>query len=349
MLLIPLDNNNPDNLCMINHLSILLSGFSIFSLLALLVAYLFFLPDMRKSIEGKIAASLLILSLTALQIGHYLFFTQASPLLTYKAYSLLLIIIPISFFFFSRVILFPEIKYSKFDLLHFIPVAFSFLLTVNQIPLLGFILGACYTLWFSRLIMKLRPQHERFKFELFFFGLFSVIALITFALCLSLPYIDNRIFFVTYSNSISICILLIICALLFYPKLLGDILLITELTYAKSKLTGINTNNKIAELKKIMEEDKVFQNENISLNMVSEEIGLSSHQLSELINTHFKMNFSRYIREQRVNEAKKLLINEPDSSILAISMETGFKSQSNFYTAFKEITGVSPGQYRKSN
>jgi hypothetical protein len=47
--------------------------------------------------------------------------------------------------------------------------------------------------------------------------------------------------------------------------------------------------------------------------------------------------------------AKVLLLGEPDSSVLAISLETGFKSQSNFYAAFKEITNQSPGQYRKAN
>lgn len=28
-------------------------------------------------------------------------------------------------------------------------------------------------------------------------------------------------------------------------------------------------------------------------------------------------------------------------------MSAGFKPQSNFFTAFQEITGLSPGQYRK--
>ncbi|NQZ06546.1 MAG: AraC family transcriptional regulator, partial [Algicola sp.] len=65
--------------------------------------------------------------------------------------------------------------------------------------------------------------------------------------------------------------------------------------------------------------------------------------------TEYGVNFSRYIRERRVDAAKVLLLGEPDSSVLAISLETGFKSQSNFYAAFKEITNQSPGQFRKAN
>ena len=97
-----------------------------------------------------------------------------------------------------------------------------------------------------------------------------------------------------------------------------------------------------------MKSNRLYQNDSLNLAMLAEAMDLTSHQLSELINVHFGMSFSRYIREQRVTAAKQLLRNEPDSSILAISLETGFKSQSNFYAAFKEITGQSPGDYRKS-
>lgn len=75
---------------------------------------------------------------------------------------------------------------------------------------------------------------------------------------------------------------------------------------------------------------------------------LSSHQLSELINTQFDISFSQYIRQQRIEAAQQLLVNEPKYSVLSIGMEVGFKSQSNFYAAFKEIAGESPGSYRKN-
>jgi len=96
----------------------------------------------------------------------------------------------------------------------------------------------------------------------------------------------------------------------------------------------------------LMTESKIYQNDNLSLSLLAESMSLNSHQLSELINTGYGVSFSRYIREKRVELAKNLLINEPKSSVLAISLETGFKSQSNFYAAFKEITGKSPGAYR---
>lgn len=334
---------------MLIDISILLCGFSIFSLFILLIAYLFFLPDMRKSNVGKVTAAALLLSLVALQTGHYLFLNHDAQLLNYRSYNLLLLFIPTSFYFFSRVVLFADVKYQVWHLCHYLPFVLGFFLPITLIAPIGFMIGSAYTCWFAHQIFKLHGQSARFKFELFFFGLFAVIALITFALCLSLPYIQVELFYLSYANSISITIALIVCALLFYPKLLSDILLITELTYAKSKLAGVNTNQKIESLETLMNDEKLYQNDELSLSLLAEQLDLSTHQLSELINSHFNVNFPRYIREQRVNEAKRLLRDEPDSSVLAISMAIGFKSQSNFYTAFKEITGISPGKFRKKN
>ncbi|MGO4779072.1 helix-turn-helix domain-containing protein, partial [Lysobacter sp. 2RAB21] len=79
------------------------------------------------------------------------------------------------------------------------------------------------------------------------------------------------------------------------------------------------------------------------------DLGVSGHQLSELVNTRLGMSFPRYMREHRVAAAKLMLVAEPTASILAIGMDTGFKSSSTFYAAFKEVTGQSPGDYRKAN
>lgn len=333
----------------VNHLSILLSGFSIFACLILLSAYLFFLPDMRKSAGGKIACTILLISLAVLQLAHYAYFKEQLPLLDYRTYGVLLTIIPPSFYFFSRVILFIDSKYRALDGLHATPILLALVLPVSWLPAVAFTFGTAYTFWFTRIVLRLRGQGKRFNFELFFFGMFAVMALGALVLGLALPSLDPHVFYCAYGNAISLAILLIVAALLFFPELLSDILLISELAYAKSKLNSVDTSAKLSQLKQLMTVDKHFQNEDLSLSNLADALELSAHQLSELINSHFGHGFPRYVREQRVAEAKRLLIEEPNSSVLAISMETGFKSQSNFYTAFKDITGLSPGQFRKKN
>lgn len=329
------------------HVSTLLTGFSVFAIVILLVAYLCFLPDMRKSLSGKLACACLLVCLCLLQIAHYSYFSLSVDLIAYRPYGMLLMFIPTSFFFFARVILFPEVQYSRLDLAHIVPPTLSFIIPITLLPPTAFVFGTGYTFWFASQVFKLRGQHGRFKFEMFFFGLFAAMALMALALGLLLPYLNHHIYYTLYSNSVSLAIFLITAALIFFPQLLGDILEITEMAYAKSKLGGIDVRTKLEDLERLMTVEKHFQNEELSLSNLADVMQLTPHQLSEMINTHYGHGFPRFIREHRVREAQKLLVSESQASVLSISMMIGFKTQSNFYTAFKEITGESPGQYRK--
>jgi len=192
----------------------------------------------------------------------------------------------------------------------------------------------------------MRNQRSRFRFEIFFFGLFALMAFAALLLGLSLPWLEHNVFYLAYANSISIAMVLVVSALLIFPELLSDIQLVVELSYAKSKLHGIDTEQKVVELEQLMLHEKPFEDEQLSLATVADLLGLNAHQLSELINTEYGHSFPRFIREHRVRLAKTLLVSEPNASVLAISMMAGFKSQSNFYTAFKESTGEAPGNYR---
>ncbi len=336
---------------MLNHISSLASGFSVFACLILLAAYLFFLPDMRKSVSAKVACTALLLGLALLQYLHSLFFQEGLALLDHRSYGVLLTLIPPCFYFFSRSILSAEPEKNvgyKWDILHVLPPLLALLVPIAKIPALAFTFGTGYTFWFTREVIKMRSHTQRFKFELFFFAMFAVMALSALILGLLLPSIDPTVFYTVYANAIAIAIMLIVAALLFFPQLLSDILIVSQLTYAKSRLGGVDTDTKLRELDKLMSLDKQYQNEELSLHTLADLLDLNAHQLSELINGHFGHGFPRYVREQRVQAAKKLLLENRKTSVLAISMETGFKSQSNFYTAFKEITGMSPGQYRRS-
>ena len=59
------------------------------------------------------------------------------------------------------------------------------------------------------------------------------------------------------------------------------------------------------------------------------------------------MTIRNYIIDERINYAKKLLI-ETDKSIGAIASEVGYKTTQHFCTIFNRHTGVTPGVYRTS-
>ncbi len=119
--------------------------------------------------------------------------------------------------------------------------------------------------------------------------------------------------------------------------------------YEKSRITGLDVNVIFNRLTELMRDEKVFADEELSLRDLSGELGISPHQLSEILNERIKKNFNTFINEYRVDEAKKMLIEEPKRSILSIGIAVGFNSNTTFCTVFSKIEGISPSQYRKQN
>ena len=330
-----------------NILTLINIGFSVISAAVLFFSYVVFFKNVNKSWIAVSSCAVLLVGLSALQIWHVHYLLEGTDLFLLPDYRFWLFIVPPMFYFFSRAILLPGANNTPWLLLNFTPLLFNLISRYEISILLIFIVGTGYALWFAHLIYSLRAQRARFKVEIFFFGFFVVLALLVLSMGILVPYIDNAYFYYFYANSISLAFILIVTAFIIFPELLNDIATVATLSYSTSTLKGVDVDTSLAKLEELMRTTRLYQNENLNLAMVAEAVGISSHQLSELINVHFGMSFSRYIREQRVAAAKNQLINEPDVSILAISLETGFKSQSNFYAAFKECTGKSPGEYRK--
>jgi len=329
-------------------LSILGIGFSIVSALILFSVYILFFKGINKSWIAISACGFLLLGLSGLQFWHLEYLLNNIDLMPKPEYRFFLFLVPSAFYFFSRAILMPARETSPIQLLHFLPFLFNFIGRYELAITLIFIVGTGYSFWFANLVYHLKAQRKRFKIEMFFFGFFAIMAVFVLILGASIPYMDHSYFYLFYSNSIAFSYVLVMVALLSNPDLLTEFDAVATLSYASTTLNGVDVELSSKKLEKLMQINKIFQDENINLATIASEMELSSHQLSELINVHYGMSFSSYIREQRIDQAKKLLVTEPDSSILSISMETGFKSQSNFYAAFKSLTKQSPGDYRKS-
>ena len=290
----------------------------------------------------------LLAALVGLQLGHWHSLQTGFELFDSKIYVALLLVTPPAFFFFSREILMPDSPRSMVQLVHLLPVALTFFLRANLVIPVALAIGAGYTIWFVRVVFGLRRHVRRFKFEVFFFTFFALLAVLVLILGIASPYIASSVFYMAYANFTGIAFVLIMTALIGFPELLSDISAAAELAYAKSTLNDVDVDDKLNRLDALMREDKLFQNENLNLTLVAEALELTPHQLSELINTKFGQGFSRYVREQRVAEAKRLLRDDRKSSILSISLMIGFRSQSNFYVAFRDVTGQSPGDYRNN-
>ena len=329
-------------------LSIFNIGFSIIIAATLFIAYAGFLKNINKSWLALSSGSLLLSGLACAQYVHYVFFTQGIAPMETTFYRFLILMMPSMFYFFSRSILFPEQAPKALDALHLLPIAAAFIAPrVVAIPL-AFLIGMFYTLWIARIVHRLMSYRKRFNLVLVFYGFCTIIAITSLALGISVARTDSAYFYYFYCNGIGLGFAAVVATLVIFPTILDEINEVVQLSYSVTTLGNVDLKQSLQKLESLMNADKLYQNENLSLSALAEAMQLSSHQLSELINTQFDISFSQYIRQQRIEAAQQLLVNEPKSSVLSIGMEVGFKSQSNFYAAFKEIAGESPGSYRKN-
>lgn len=86
--------------------------------------------------------------------------------------------------------------------------------------------------------------------------------------------------------------------------------------------------------------------EDLTLDSVAEELNVSLFYLSKLFRKHTGSNFTEYLTQVRINQAKKLLA-AGDMSVKEAAYAAGFNSQSYFSKIFKKYTGVAPSEYRE--
>ena len=86
--------------------------------------------------------------------------------------------------------------------------------------------------------------------------------------------------------------------------------------------------------------------EKISLKEFSEQFHLSEKYISRYFKEHFHITLSQYITHLRLAHAKQLL-QDTDTPVTEIAMQSGYQNVSYFIRSFKKTYGVSPLKYRK--
>jgi len=111
-------------------------------------------------------------------------------------------------------------------------------------------------------------------------------------------------------------------------------------------------NETIVNLKilQIFKEKSLFLNPNLTLQEASDELSVPKHRLTQLIKAGGYQNFYTFVNEHRIDFSKELLINLPNNlAIESVVADSGFQSRSTFYRAFKDITGLTPKEFKDMN
>ena len=88
-----------------------------------------------------------------------------------------------------------------------------------------------------------------------------------------------------------------------------------------------------------------YENYTLSLNMLSEHLGMNYHYLSRVFAKYMGMSFSEYVSMLRLEKAKKLL-KESDATIDEIAKQVGFCEGTSLIRGFKKHFDITPGKYR---
>lgn len=92
---------------------------------------------------------------------------------------------------------------------------------------------------------------------------------------------------------------------------------------------------------------KKYVNPDVNLETLSLELGTNQKYLSRHINSGKDQNFRLWICNLRIEEAKRLLVEENDLSITDVGAEVGINNKGTFFRQFLNVTGVTPGTYRE--
>lgn len=101
---------------------------------------------------------------------------------------------------------------------------------------------------------------------------------------------------------------------------------------------------------KEMESKKYYLNHDLTIYDLSKKLNISSRLISTCINRNLGFSFTEWVNNYRVEIAIKMIQSDSQNllSIEGIGMDSGFKSRSAMYAAFKKKLGHSPGNFRKN-
>ncbi len=119
-------------------------------------------------------------------------------------------------------------------------------------------------------------------------------------------------------------------------------------TQTRSALLSVEKMQFIAsKLEHAMKVDKLFLQDNLSLNKLSESISESENHISETLSQFMGTKFFQFVNCFRIEEAK-VALQSSDKLITNIAFDVGFNSKTTFNTTFKKLVGHTPSAYRKS-
>jgi AraC-like DNA-binding protein len=118
--------------------------------------------------------------------------------------------------------------------------------------------------------------------------------------------------------------------------------------YEKSGLDPDAAARLLGTIDRVLKQDRLFADPQLTLARLASAVGSTSHQVSEVLNRYASAGFHELISRHRVADVKIQLADPAADrfTIEGIGASAGFGSRSALYSAFRRLEGVTPTEYR---
>jgi len=103
-------------------------------------------------------------------------------------------------------------------------------------------------------------------------------------------------------------------------------------------------------LLKTMDQDRPWQDSDLTLAELAQRLSTTPHKLSEVLNSQLEQSFYDFVNGYRVRYVQHRIASEDarNLKLLSLALDAGFASKSTFNDVFKKHTGKTPSDYRRS-
>ncbi len=121
--------------------------------------------------------------------------------------------------------------------------------------------------------------------------------------------------------------------------------------YASNTLSRTEAREISKNVDEVMETQKPYLNADLKVGDLAAMVGISSHKLSQFFSQYKQQAFYDYVNAYRVQEFKRIVKSDNSHrhlTLTALSEKAGFSSRASFFRYFKNVEGISPGEWIKN-
>lgn len=118
--------------------------------------------------------------------------------------------------------------------------------------------------------------------------------------------------------------------------------------YESSSLSEDDLEKLQRRIDEVMQEEKLYLNSQLKVYHLAEKLEITTHKISQTLNSIASVSFYDYVNQYRVNHFKSLLRDpsKQNFTILGLGFDSGFNSKASMNRIFKQLEGMTPKEYQ---